>query len=100
MTPTTSAAITDQVHNSRMSCDCLVIPSGQPKRQNVLFGVVHPVRVTTPRRPSAASRASLLPRATARCLLVLRPALRTVLPAVRSPFPPCGFPADHSVGRD
>src|SRR4051794_34832546 len=49
------------------------MPSGQPKRQNSLLGMSHPLRVSTPRRPSAASRASLLPRATARCLLVLRP---------------------------
>ena len=71
--PTISAAMTEPVHSSRMSCDCSVMPSGQPNRQNSLFGISHPVRVTTPRRPSAASRASLLPRATARCLLVLRP---------------------------
>src|SRR4051794_36483405 len=67
--------MTEPVQSSRMSLAWSVIPSGQPKRQNSLFGMVHPVRVATPRRPSAASRASLLPRPTARCLLVLRPVL-------------------------
>src|SRR4051794_28671386 len=68
-----SAAMTEPVHSLRISWDCSVMPFGQPNRQNSLFGTSHPVRVTPPRRPSAASRASLLPRATARCLLVLRP---------------------------
>src|SRR4051794_41551472 len=95
-----SAEMTEPVHSSRMFWDWSVMPSGQPNRQNSLFGIWHPVRVTTPRRPSAASRASLLPRATARCLLVLRPCPDGPPGGVAHHGPADGIYADHSVGRD
>src|SRR3712207_9562727 len=98
--PTMSAAITDPVHSSRTWVASSVTPSGKPKRQNSLLRS-HPVRLSTPRRPSAATRASLLRRATARCLLVLRPDDPDGLPRLGVCRGPAhGDPADHSVGRD
>src|SRR5690349_3482170 len=98
--PTIRATMHDQVHSLRMSWAWSVTPAGQPKRQPVLLGVLHPARVRTPRRPSAATRARLLPRATARCLLVLRPARRTVLTADACRASGGRLHADHNVGRD
>src|SRR3954447_15669598 len=72
--PTIRAAMTDPVQSLRISWACSVMPEGQPKRQKALLRS-QPVRASDPRRPSAPAFASLLTRATARCLLVLRPDL-------------------------
>src|SRR3954452_3629410 len=103
MTPTISAAITEPVHRRRISSAWSVIPSGQPTRNNSLLRS-HPVRVRPPRRPSAPTRASLLTRATARCLLVPRPdrpdGLLARVPTPRRPGGTRCPHVDHSVGRD
>src|SRR3954454_14281187 len=74
--PTTSAAIVEPIHSSCIACASSVMPSGQPQLSQLpaTSSYEHPLSVSAPRRPSPATFACLLRRATARCLLFPSPA--------------------------
>src|SRR3954453_23365657 len=74
MMPTTSAAIVDPIHRRCIACASSVMPSGHPQLSQLpaTSSYVHPLSVSAPRRPSPATFASLLRRATARCLPIPR----------------------------
>src|SRR3954449_10906413 len=74
MKPTTSAAIVEPIHNLCIARASSVMPSGHPQLSQLpaTWSYEHPLSVSAPRRPSPATFASLLRRATARCLLIPR----------------------------
>src|SRR3954454_22362510 len=98
--PTTSAAIVEPIHNLCISRASSVMPSGHPQLSQLpaTWSYEHPLSVSAPRRPSPATFASLLRRATARCLLIPRVGVARGLTggALLGPPPGSAHPA-HSL---
>ena len=100
MMPTTSAAIVEPIHNLCIARASSVMPSGHPQLSQLpaTWSYEHPLSVSAPRRPSPATFASLLRRATARCLLIPRAATPRGLPGgVFLGCPTGSAHTDHSL---